>query len=258
MTILFYPEDVIAVNPKLKGFDATTFNPVFFPRPENWTIEGAGADATAAFASWQPPSQLIPMYTTGYNESNIFGPVYNALYEYDSWDNKKLVPALADRPHRSRPTASLGHYPAAGREMAQRGGVHRRRRQVHLGHHAQQRLWLSCCRRPCAACWAATDAYKVTGTHEITVTCRSYNMLFLDWVMGSIAIMPEHAYKDIKPEALRGHVASTWLGTLPVKTSDGKTFTARGGVGTGPWIPQGFDPRARPTASQERELLEAA
>ena len=54
--ILFYPQDVIAVNPKLKGFDATTYKPVFYPRPEHWTIEGAGADATAAFASWQPPS----------------------------------------------------------------------------------------------------------------------------------------------------------------------------------------------------------
>ena len=29
ITILFYPEDVIAINPKLKGFDSTTFNPVF-------------------------------------------------------------------------------------------------------------------------------------------------------------------------------------------------------------------------------------
>ena len=77
MTILFYPQDVIAVNPKLKGFNTTTFNPVFFPDPENWTIEGQGENATAAFASWAPPSNLIPMYTIGYNESNIFGPVYN-------------------------------------------------------------------------------------------------------------------------------------------------------------------------------------
>ena len=36
--------------------------------------------------------------------------------------------------------------------------------------------------------------------------------------------------------------ASTWLGTYAVKTSDGGTFTAHGGIGTGAWIPQGFDP----------------
>jgi Bacterial extracellular solute-binding proteins, family 5 Middle len=97
MTILFYPQDVIAVNPKLKGFNSTTFNPVFFPRPEDWTIEGAGEGATAAFASWAPPSNLIPMHTSGYNESNIFGPVYDRLLEYQDWDSKKLIPALATK-----------------------------------------------------------------------------------------------------------------------------------------------------------------
>ena len=54
--------------------------------------------------------------------------------------------------------------------------------------------------------------------------------------------MPEHAYKDIKPEAMRGHVASTWLGTYTVKTSAGTSFTAHGGIGTGPWVPAGYDP----------------
>jgi len=94
--MVFYPEEVIITNPKLKGLESTTYNPVFYPRPEDWTIEGATGDVTATFASWQPPSQLIPMYGSGYNEANIFGPAYNALMEYDSWANKKLVPALAE------------------------------------------------------------------------------------------------------------------------------------------------------------------
>ena len=87
-----------------------------------------------------------------------------------------------------------------------------------------------------------TENYKVSSKYEITVTLPAYNMLFLDWALGSLAMMPEHAYKDLRPESLRGHTASTWLGTYAVKTSDGKSFTARGGVGTGPWIPQGYDP----------------
>ena len=96
MTILFYPEDVIAINPKLKGFDSTTFQPVFYPRPENWTIEGAGDDAQAAFASWPQPNSLVPMYSIAYFEANIYGPVYETLLEYDNWTSKKLVPALAE------------------------------------------------------------------------------------------------------------------------------------------------------------------
>jgi ABC-type transport system substrate-binding protein len=85
-------------------------------------------------------------------------------------------------------------------------------------------------------------AYKVTGSHEITVDLPAYSMEFLNSVLGAYAIMPEHAYKDIKPEAMRGHTASTWLGSYTVTTSDGKSFTAKGAVGTGPWIPLGFDP----------------
>ena len=81
MTILFYPEDAIAVNPKLTGFDSTTFNPVFYPRPENWTIDGGGSNATAAFASWGPPDGLIPMFTQGYNT-----PTCSARCTTDCWN----------------------------------------------------------------------------------------------------------------------------------------------------------------------------
>jgi ABC-type transport system substrate-binding protein len=81
----------------------------------------------------------------------------------------------------------------------------------------------------------------VTGPLEITVDLPQYSILFREQILSSVAIMPEHAYKDIKPEALRGHVASTWLGTYTVKTLDGKSYTAHGGIGTGPWIPAGYD-----------------
>ena len=91
-------------------------------------------------------------------------------------------------------------------------------------------------------CSASADAYKVTGPYEITVDLPHYSILFREQILSAVAIMPEHAYKDIKPEAMRGHVASTWLGTYTVKTSDGESFTAHGGIGTGPWIPAGYDP----------------
>ena len=70
-------------------------------------------------------------------------------------------------------------------------------------------------------------------------------MLFFDWLLGAQAIMPKHAYEGIRPEALRGHVASTWLGRYNVRTSDWRSYTAQGGIGTGPWIAQGYDPQRR-------------
>jgi ABC-type transport system substrate-binding protein len=240
MTILFYPEDAIAVNPKLTGFAATTFNPVFFPQPENWTIAGAGDNATAAFASWPPPTSLIPMYTIGYHESNIFGPVYNRLLEYDSWESKNLVPGLAE----SITSSDDGKHHV----IKLRPGV--------IWHSGEpfsaadvkftwdvslNKAYASAIQGNAMAVFGSHDAYKVTGPLEITVDLPQYSILFREQILSSVAILPEHAYKDIKPEALRGHPASTWLGSYTVKTSAGVSFTAHGGIGTGPWIPQGFD-----------------
>ena len=75
-------EKSTAVNPKLSGFDATTYTPTFYPQPEHWTIEGGGADATAAFASWQPPSSLIPMYSIGYS-AVLFGLAWRHFLRKD-------------------------------------------------------------------------------------------------------------------------------------------------------------------------------
>lgn len=244
MTTLFYPEDVIAVNPKLRGFDFTTFNPVFYPNPEKWTIEGAGNDATAAFASWAPPSSLIPMYTTGYNESNIFGPVYNRLYEYESWQDKRLVPALA-----------TGHTMSEDGKhwvITLRQGV-----KWHSGEEFTAEdvkfTWDTFLNRaygtPIQAAveqvLGGPSAYRITSKYEITVDLPAYNMLFLDWLIGAQAIIPKHAYQDIRPEALRGHTASNWLGRHTVRISGGRSYTALGGIGTGPWIAQGYDPQRR-------------
>ena len=82
----------------------------------------------------------------------------------------------------------------------------------------------------------------MTGPLEITVDLPQYSILFREQILGAVSIMPEHAYKDIRPEALRGHAANTWLGSYQVKTTAGKTYTAHGGIGTGPWIAMGFDP----------------
>jgi ABC-type transport system substrate-binding protein len=240
MTILFYPADVIAVNPKLKGFDATTYNPVFFPQPERWTIEGAGDNATAAFASWPAPSSLIPMFTIGYHESNIFGPVYNRLFEYRSWEDKTLVPSLAASHTMSEDgrhwvlTLRQGVKWHSGEEFTAADVKFTWDTMLNKAYGSQMQGTTE-------QVFGGPGAYKVTGKYEITVDLPAYNLEFLNSVLGAFAIMPEHAYKDIKPEAMRGHASSTWVGSYTVKTSDGKSYTARGGIGTGPWIPQGFD-----------------
>ena len=181
------------------------------------------------------------MYSTGYNHSNIFGPVYNALLEYDNWKNKQLVPALCES-YTMSPDGK--HW-----VLKLRQGV-----KWHSGEEftAQDvkftwdiildERYASIRNAALKSVFGSPDAYKVTGKYEITVDLPKYSIMFRDFVMNGIHIMPYHAYKDIKPESLKGHTASTWLGTHTVKTSDGKSYTAHGGIGTGPWIPMGYDP----------------
>ena len=242
LTILFYPEDIIATNPKLSGFDATTFRPVFYPQPERWTIPGDD-DATATFACWPPPDSALPMFGQGYQDSNTFGPVYDQLLAYDSWERKNLVPALAEKVEES----------ADGRifTISLRPDV-----KWHSGEPftaADVRFtwetilnpaFASDSRGVLQAVLGSIDAVRIDSPLQLTVTLPAYSMMMREFVLSALAIMPQHAYADIKPEAMRGHVVNTWRGSFTVKTSSG-SYTSKGGIGTGPWIAQGFDPTRR-------------
>ncbi|MCC7281505.1 MAG: hypothetical protein IT556_03920 [Acetobacteraceae bacterium] len=252
LTILFYPRDVIAVNPKMKGFTSTTFNPVFFPDPENWTIEGHGNNATAAFASWAPPANLIPMYSIGYNESNIFGPVYNRLYEYENWETKKVIPGLALSHTMS---ADGKHWVIKLREGVKwHSGEDFTAKDVKFTWDTiMNKAYASASQSAFEEIFGSTNAYKITGPHEITVDLPKFSIMFENWLLTAMQIMPEHAYKDIRPEQLRGHAANTWLGTYTVRLSNGRTYTARGGIGTGPWKAAGLDPARKAYKFEKNE-----
>lgn len=239
--MVFYPEDVIATNPALSGFADTTYNPVFFPRPENWTIEGAsGEQVTAAFASWPNPTSLVPMFCAGYHESNIFGPVYNSLTDYDDWENKNLRPALAE----SVTSSEDGKIWT----IKLREGV--------LWHSGEpftaedvKFTWDTILNSETGSVYNATlaqvfgdsSAYRVVSPHEIEVTLREYNIIFEGTILPAISIMPKHAYEGITAEQWRTHVISNWTGSFTVTTSSGETYEAKGAIGTGPWIADGFD-----------------
>jgi len=240
LTILFYPQDVIAVNPKLKGFDATTFRPVFYPRPENWTIEGAGADASAAFACWPAPDSLLPMYGEGYNDTNVCGPIYDRLLDYDSWGSKQLVPCLAEKIDES---ADGKHWVITLRQGVKwhSGEPFTAADVLFTWNTIMNPAYASEDRGNLVEAFGSAAAFRQTGSHEITIDLPVYSMLLREMVLSGVSIMPEHAYKDIKPEQMRGHVINTWRGSFTVKTSTG-SYTAHGGIGTGPWIPDGFDP----------------
>ena len=237
LTILFYPEDVIATNPKLQGFNATTFRPAYYPRPETWTIPGTDS---AAFACWPPPDNTLPIYGQGYQDSNVAGPVYSQLMEYESWDKKEMQPALATSVEQS----------ADGRKWVinLRPGVTWHSGEPFTAEDVKFTFDLilnaataSDNRGILTELFGGPDAYKVTGPLQLTVDLPAYSMLMREFVLTALPILPMHAYADIKPEQLRTHTINTWRSSFTVKTSKG-SYTSKGAIGTGPWVCGGFDP----------------
>ena len=171
----------------------------------------------------------------------MFGPVYDRLMEYDSWDKKQLVPALAESVETS---ADGKHWVIKLRpNVTWHSGEPFTAADVTFTWDAMMnKAYASSLQAVVESVFGSPAAYKATGPLEVTVDLPSFSILFRELILGAYAIMPKHAYQDIKPEALRGHVANTWLGTYDVKTSAGKTYTAHGGIGTGAWIAAGFDP----------------
>ncbi|MBU2959398.1 ABC transporter substrate-binding protein [Citreicella sp. C3M06] len=240
MTILFYPEDVIATNPKLSGFSGTTFNPVFFPDPENWIIEDGGDDASAAFASWQPPQNLTPMYTGGYSDANVFGPLYNRLYEYKDWESKQIMPALA--------TGHTVSDDGTKWVISLREGVTWHSSEpftaedvVFTWSMIMDPAYASPFNAAFTEIFGSPDAFKATGPLEVTVELPKFTIQFEHWVMNAMQVMPKHVLQGIAPGELRAHPFNTWNGAYEVALSDGSTYTAKGGVGTGPWVCEGQD-----------------
>ena len=100
--------------------------------------------------------------------------------------------------------------------------------------------------------FGSADAYKVTGDYEITCDLPAPMGLFVETVLacnGSTPnmIVPEHVLGSIPVANWRKHTFNTGIGSYDVKTPEGKTYTAYGPIGNGPFIFMGYDPTKRQT-----------
>ena len=114
---------------------------------------------------------------SGYNDSDVFGPVYERLLEYDSWEKKQLVPCLAESVTSS---ADGKHW-----VIKLRPGV-----KWHTGEPftaqdvaftwtmAMDKAYASALQANLTSVFGSRDAFKVTGPLEITVDLPQYSILF--------------------------------------------------------------------------------
>ena len=244
MPVVYYPTDLIAINPKLQGFetrDGSTWNFLFYPHPEEWTNPGK---TTAAFAVCCPTPPLLPQYSIGYDQSDVFGPVHNRLFEYQGWFNKTLRPALATDVNISPDGLTWvinlrqgvkwhDDWPFNATDVKYTFDL------IMNADYAS--LWQS----RVGELLGGPNGVAITGPYQVTLHLTKYGPLQREFLLSTIAILPWHAYKDLGPADIgRGGLnpANTWQGTYTVKKLDGSNYVAHGPIGTGPWISMGYDP----------------
>jgi ABC-type transport system substrate-binding protein len=244
MPIVYYPVDILAINPKLQGYeirDGSTWNFLFYPHPEYWTIPGK---TWAAFAVWKPEPPLLPPYSTGYDDSDVFGPVHNRLYEYWSWQNKTLVPALAVNYTISDDGKTMVVNLRKG--VTWHDGWPFNASDVKFTYDLIMNETYGSLQGSILKNYlGGPQGVEITGEYQVTFHLTKYSIFSKEILLTYIHILPWHAYKDLGPDEIGVHglhPANTWEGTYTVKMPNGTDYVAHGPIGTGPWIAMGYDP----------------
>ncbi|MEM3697272.1 MAG: ABC transporter substrate-binding protein [Candidatus Bathyarchaeia archaeon] len=244
MPIVYYPVDIVAINPNLQGFeirDGSTYNWLFYPHPEFWTIPGK---TKAAFAVWKPEPPLLPQHSIGYDKSDVFGPVHNRLFEYWGWNNKTLVPALAVNYTVSSDGKTWVVNLRQG--VTWHDGWPFNASDVKFTFDLiMNETYGAMQTQAVKKVLGSPDNVEITGEYQVTFHLPNYTIFMKEYILSSIHILPWHAYKDLGPEDIGYgglHPANTWEGTYTVKMPNGTDYVAHGPIGTGPWIAMGYDP----------------
>ena len=126
MTILFYPQDVIAVNPKLKGYQCHDLQSGVLPGPRELDHRRRGRRRHGGLrllgAAGEPRSDV---HLGLQRVEHLRAGAQSALRIRELGDQEARSGARRE-PHHVGGRPALGAQAAAGRQMAQRRGVHRR------------------------------------------------------------------------------------------------------------------------------------
>jgi len=243
--VVYYPEDVIAIDPNMQGFltrDGSTWDWLFFPHPEEWTVPNK---TTGGFAVCCPAAPFLPPYSTGYDTSDVFSPTMDALYQYQGWFNKTLVPDLATGVNIS-PDGSTWVINLRQGVQWHDGWPFNATDVQYTFDLVMNKAYGSIQQAELTSYLGGPQGVTVTGPYQITLHLAApYSPVIKEFILATLPIMPWHAYKNLGPADIGvggTHPANTWEGTYTVTKPDGSLYVAHGPIGTGPWIAMGYDP----------------
>jgi len=245
LAVVYYPLDIIAIDPNMQGFltrDGSTWDWLFFPHPEEWTVPGK---TTGGFAECCPAAPYLPPYSIGYLQSDVFGPTMDTLYQYQGWFNKTLIPDLATDVNISPDGSTWTINLRQGVQWHDGWPFNATDVQFTLDLIMNQ-TYGSIQQAELTADLGGPQGVEITGPYQITLhLATTYNPVIREFILSTLQIMPWHAYKNLGPADIGvggTHPANTWEGTYTVTEPNGSLYVAHGPIGTGPWIAMGYDP----------------
>jgi len=238
---ILYTQEVVAFDPTaLKADPFILYHYPAWPRVKNWELASGTTQTSIVLAQTGPAPEegLNPLLSTSYYDLTVFDGVFDALAERENLDTKALVPALATSWEVAPDEKSWTVHLRDG--VTWHDGVDFTADDVKFTFDAYFDDDIGC----------PTGAFikDIIGSKDNIVVVDPLTVKFnlpkpyAYFVGGVLAppqgyILPKHVLENVAAADWKTHTFNTASGSYTVGS-----YTARGPIGTGPYVYETYDP----------------
>ena len=238
---ILYTQEVVAFDPTaLKADPFILYHYPAWPRVKNWELSSGTTQTSIVLAQTGPAPEegLNPLLSTSYYDLTVFDGVFDALAERENLDTKALVPALATSWEVAPDEKSWTVHLRDG--VTWHDGVDFTADDVKFTFDAYFDDDIGC---PTGAfikdIIGSKDNIVVVDPLTVKFNLPKPYAYFVGGVMAPPQgyILPKHVLENVAAADWKTHTFNTASGSYTVGS-----YTARGPIGTGPYVYETYDP----------------
>ena len=238
---ILYTQEVVAFDPTaLKADPFILYHYPAWPRVKNWELASGTTQTSIVLAQTGPAPEegLNPLLSTSYYDLTVFDGVFDALAERENLDTKALVPALATSWEVASDEKSWTVHLRDG--VTWHDGVDFTADDVKFTFDAYFDDDIGC---PTGAfikdIIGSKDNIVVVDPLTVKFNLPKPYAYFVEGVMAPPQgfILPKHVLENVAAADWKTHTFNTASGSYTVGS-----YTARGPIGTGPYVYETYDP----------------
>ena len=238
---ILYTQEVVAFDPTaLKSDPFILYHYPAWPRVKNWELSSGTTQTSIVLAQTGPAPEegLNPLLSTSYYDLTVYDGVFDALAERENLDTKALVPALATSWEVAPDEKSWTVHLRDG--VTWHDGVDFTADDVKFTFDAYFDDDIGC---PTGAfikdIIGSKDNIVVVDPLTVKFNLPKPYAYFVEGVMAPPQgfILPKHVLENVAAADWKTHTFNTASGSYTVGS-----YTARGPIGTGPYVYETYDP----------------